>query len=176
MRLFELASQLGARSSDLLRLAREKELEIATAASAVDEEDAAVLRGAFLLPPVAKATAVSEALAAKRLAAAEIVRASIAADAGALDAARDRAAAFLTFVHPLDGEAAPAPAAPASVPSPAPAEPRTQDYKVKPGDNLTRLARNAGTTPAELARLNGVDEKELAKLKVGQTIKLPVVD
>ena len=42
--------------------------------------------------------------------------------------------------------------------------------------NLTRLARNANTTPAELARLNGVDEKELAKLKVGQTIKLPVVD
>ena len=60
--------------------------------------------------------------------------------------------------------------------APASAEPRTQDYKVKPGDNLTRLARNANTTPAELARLNGVDEKELAKLKVGQTIKLPVVD
>ena len=49
-------------------------------------------------------------------------------------------------------------------------------YKVKPGDNLTRLARNAGTTPAELARLSGVDEKELAKLKVGQTIKLPSAD
>jgi LysM repeat protein len=47
---------------------------------------------------------------------------------------------------------------------------------VKLGDNLTRLARNAGTTPAELARLNGVDEKELAKLKVGQTIKLPTAD
>ena len=60
--------------------------------------------------------------------------------------------------------------------APASAEPRTQDYKVKPGDNLTRLARNANTTPAELARLNGVDEKELAKLRVGQTIKLPVVD
>ena len=58
----------------------------------------------------------------------------------------------------------------------APAKPRTRSYTVKPGDNLTRLARNAGTTPAELAKLNGVDEKELAKLKVGQTIKLPVVD
>ena len=64
-----------------------------------------------------------------------------------------------------------APAAP-----PAPPEPRTRNYTVKPGDNLTRLARNAGTTPAELARLNGVDEKELAKLKVGQTIKLPAAD
>ena len=83
-------------------------------------------------------------------------------------------------------EAAPAPpspeaphatAAPTATPTAAaPAEPRTQDYKVKPGDNLTRLARNAGTTPAELAKLNGVDEKELAKLKVGQIIKLPVAD
>ena len=45
-----------------------------------------------------------------------------------------------------------------------------------PHSPRTRLARNAGTTPAELARLNGVDEKELAKLKVGQIIKLPVVD
>ena len=66
--------------------------------------------------------------------------------------------------------------APVPVTAPAPTGPRTQDYKVKPGDNLTRLARNAGTTPAELARLNGVDEKELAKLKVGQTIKLPAAD
>lgn len=64
--------------------------------------------------------------------------------------------------------------APASTPTPA--EPRTQDYKVKPGDNLTRLARNAHTTPAELARLNGVGEKEFANLKVGQIIKLPADD
>ena len=70
----------------------------------------------------------------------------------------------------------PSPEAPHATAAPAPVEPRTQDYKVKPGDNLTRLARNAGTSPAELAKLNGVDEKELAKLKVGQTIKLPVVD
>ena len=57
-----------------------------------------------------------------------------------------------------------------------PSEPRTRTYKVKPGDNLTRLARNAGTTPAELARLNGVGEKEFANLKVGQIIKLPVAE
>ena len=68
------------------------------------------------------------------------------------------------------------PATTAPMTPPAPSEPRTRTYKVKPGDNLTRLARNAGTTPAELARLNGVDEKELAKLKVGQTIKLPSAD
>ena len=63
-----------------------------------------------------------------------------------------------------------------SASTPSPSEPRTRTYKVKPGDNLTRLARNAHTTPAELARLNGVDEKELAKLKVGQIIKLPAAD
>ena len=64
--------------------------------------------------------------------------------------------------------------APASTSSPS--EPRLRTYKVKPGDNLSRLARNAHTTPAELARLNGVGEKELANLKVGQIIKLPVAD
>ena len=68
------------------------------------------------------------------------------------------------------------PATTAPLTPPPPSEPRTRTYKVKPGDNLTRLARNAGTTPAELAKLNGVDEKELAKLKVGQTIKLPAAD
>jgi len=73
-------------------------------------------------------------------------------------------------------EAAATTTPPAPMAPPAPSEPRTRTYKVKPGDNLTRLARNAGTTPAELARLNGVDEKELAKLKVGQTIKLPSAD
>lgn len=77
-------------------------------------------------------------------------------------------------------EAAPTPPSPetphaTAEPIAEPVElPSTQDYKVKQGDNLTRLARNAGTTTAELARLNGVDEKELAKLKIGQTIKLPI--
>ena len=64
----------------------------------------------------------------------------------------------------------------APAPTPPPSRPRTRDYTVKPGDNLTRLARNAHTTPAELARLNGVGEKEFANLKVGQIIKLPADD
>ena len=50
--------------------------------------------------------------------------------------------------------------------------PKTRNYTVKPGDNLTRLARDCGSTNAELAKLNGVDEKTLANLKVGQVIKL----
>ena len=64
--------------------------------------------------------------------------------------------------------------APAATPTPS--EPRTHTYKVKSGDTLISLARNARATTEELARLNGVDEKEFAKLKVGQTIKLPVAD
>ena len=52
--------------------------------------------------------------------------------------------------------------------------PKTRNYTVKPGDNLTRLARDCGSTNAELAKLNGVDEKTLANLKVGQVIKLKV--
>ena len=58
----------------------------------------------------------------------------------------------------------------------APSEPRTHTYTVKSGDTLISLARNARTTTEELARLNGVDEKEFANLKVGQKIKLPAVD
>ena len=91
--------------------------------------------------------------------------------APSLSEAPPEAAATTTPPAPMTPPATTAPMAP-----PAPSEPRTRTYKVKPGDNLTRLARNAGTTPAELARLNGVDEKELAKLKVGQTIKLPSAD
>ena len=57
-----------------------------------------------------------------------------------------------------------APAAPGAV--------KTRDYTVKAGDNLTHLARKCGSTPAEIAKLNGVDEKTMANLKVGQVIKL----
>lgn len=57
-----------------------------------------------------------------------------------------------------------------------PSEPRTRNYTVQQGDYLVRLAKKNNTTTAELARLNGKDEKELAKLKPGQIIKLPVAD
>lgn len=54
------------------------------------------------------------------------------------------------------------------------AKPAVRSYKVKSGDNLTRLARESGVTIQELARLNGVSLKVLSDLKIGQTIKLPV--
>ena len=56
--------------------------------------------------------------------------------------------------------------------SAAPGAVKTRDYTVKAGDNLTHLARKCGSTPAEIAKLNGVDEKTMANLKVGQVIKL----
>ena len=49
---------------------------------------------------------------------------------------------------------------------------KTKSYTVKPGDNLTHLARRCGSTPDEIAKLNGVDVKKMADLKVGQTIKI----
>lgn len=63
-----------------------------------------------------------------------------------------------------------------AAPAPVEGTPKTRSYRVKAGDNLTRLARECGSTPAELAKLNGMDEKKLADLKVGQTIKLKVND
>ena len=70
----------------------------------------------------------------------------------------------------------------ADVPSPAAGRalaPRTpsskvKNYKVRSGDNLTRIAHRCGATNAELAELNGMSEKQLANLKVGQIIKIKV--
>lgn len=54
--------------------------------------------------------------------------------------------------------------------------PKTKNYRVKKGDNLTHIARDCGSTPAELAKLNGVSEKVLANLKVGQVIKIKATE
>lgn len=49
---------------------------------------------------------------------------------------------------------------------------RTETYVVKRGDTLTAIARECGSTPAELAKLNGVSLKVLSDLKFGQKIKI----
>lgn len=49
----------------------------------------------------------------------------------------------------------------------------TASYKVKAGDNATRLARDNGVTLQVLAKLNGKDVKTFSNLRVGQTIKVP---
>ena len=61
---------------------------------------------------------------------------------------------------------------PPSTTRPAPGAVKTRAYTVKAGDKLIHLARDCGSTPAEIAKLNGVDEKTMANLKVGQVIKL----
>jgi LysM repeat protein len=56
-----------------------------------------------------------------------------------------------------------------------PAEADAQSFKVyvvKPGDNLSKIAKLDGSTLAELAELNGTDVKTLSKLQVGQRIKV----
>ena len=69
------------------------------------------------------------------------------------------------------------PAATANTPPAATdAAPKTKSYRVKKGDNLTHIARDCGSTPAELAKLNGVSEKQLANLKVGQIIKIKAAE
>ena len=45
-------------------------------------------------------------------------------------------------------------------------------YVVKPGDNLTRIAEKDKSSFEELAELNKTTVKKLAKLQVGQRIKL----
>jgi LysM repeat protein len=55
-----------------------------------------------------------------------------------------------------------------SLPAPAPAMGDT--YVVRPGDNLSRIARRFGTTAAELARLNGIANPSL--IYAGQVLRL----
>ena len=45
-------------------------------------------------------------------------------------------------------------------------------YTVKPGDNLSKIAKLDGSSLAELAELNGKSIKELSLLMVGQKIKV----
>ncbi len=43
-------------------------------------------------------------------------------------------------------------------------------YSVKSGDTISKIARNSGTTPANLMKLNGLTERSV--LKVGQSLKI----
>ncbi len=45
-------------------------------------------------------------------------------------------------------------------------------HVVRAGDTLTKIAKKHGTTPEELARINGKPVKKLNLLRVGQKIKL----
>ncbi len=122
MRLYELAQELKTSNRDLLRQAEGLGLEVRTILSSLDDEDEASLRAGFKRPLEADLAVADrkaeDALALKRAEAADLLRSSIAADAPALEAARERAAAFLTFDHPLGADAkAPAPAAKPAAPA-----------------------------------------------------------
>ncbi len=53
----------------------------------------------------------------------------------------------------------------------APAPTGGRVHVVQPGDTLWSLARRYGTTPADIARVNGVDPQGI--LHVGQTLRIP---
>lgn len=61
-------------------------------------------------------------------------------------------------------------ARPSATPRPT-ATPRPRTYKVQPGDTLTSIAAQYGTTVKELAALNGIQNPSL--IRVGQVLKLP---
>lgn len=64
----------------------------------------------------------------------------------------------------------------AAAPKPEKAEkPAAKDYTwytVKPGESLTRIARDVGMTPKALAQLNGYKNPLKVKLKIGQKLKV----
>lgn len=73
--------------------------------------------------------------------------------------------------QPRPARAVPTPAA-SALPTLPGSEPETEDYVVKSGDNLSRIARDCGSTVDELADLNGTTVKKLANLRIGQVIKI----
>ena len=62
---------------------------------------------------------------------------------------------------------------PVAVPDPKAETVEWATYVVKRGDTLTGLVRDTGCTLEQVAQKNGKSVKALARLKVGQRIKLP---
>lgn len=122
MRIYELAEKLNTTSAALLRRASELDLEIATAISSVSADDEAALRTGLMPPTIDEVSKRRESREAKAAEAARLAREAVEADAAALDAARERAAAFLSVPKPELPDEPEAPAAPAPS-SAVPAEP-----------------------------------------------------
>ena len=55
--------------------------------------------------------------------------------------------------------------------SPTPLNIPTTTYRIKPGENLTQIARRYGLTVEELAALNGIENPN--RIEVGEEIKVP---
>ena len=142
MRLFELAQELKTSERELFRRAQSLDLEVLTFVSPLDDDDAQTLRDdlrshARLEADIARDDKLAdEKLAAKATEASALLVSIATADAPALDAARERAQAFLSFTHSLTDEnaKAPAPAEPAEAAKPAepeePAIPRAAERAI----------------------------------------------
>ncbi len=63
------------------------------------------------------------------------------------------------------------PVTPVSTPRPVTPPPGSTTYKVKPGDTLSSIARQYGTSPGELQKLNQLPNPN--QIKVGMTIVVP---
>jgi LysM repeat protein len=96
-----------------------------------------------------------------------------ASPAGAPDTARvEPRPALPGATEPTVAAARPAsPASPAVV-APAAFEGETTIYSVKPGDNLTKIARAHGTTVRAIRAVNGL---KTDRITVGQKLKVPAV-
>jgi LysM repeat protein len=62
-------------------------------------------------------------------------------------------------------------ATPTPAPSPTPEPSPFDEYTVQPGDSLSSIATQFGTTADELARINGIADPN--SLSVGQTLQVP---
>ncbi len=63
--------------------------------------------------------------------------------------------------------------APATAPAEAKDAPKTTEYVVKKGDNLTKIAKEHGSTVAAIAKENNIPKENLNRISVGQKLKIP---
>lgn len=57
--------------------------------------------------------------------------------------------------------------------APPPLPPTSGYYRVKPGDTLSKIARERGVTVSELKRLNGFDDRRAGNITPNEIIKVP---
>lgn len=73
--------------------------------------------------------------------------------------------------EPANADSPPAPPRAPLVATPLPMPPEGQLYVVERGDSLEKIAKNHGTTTAELQKLNNITDAN--KLQIGQKLLLP---
>ena len=159
MRLYELAKELNAPSSDLLAQAKAMGLEVTNILSKMDDDDAASLRGGYKPKVSFEIADATRARARKAEEKAEAVRVLFAEsfedERSRLQAAIDRAESAYAAAcaeAPVLASAAPAPT-PAPTPAPAPAEAETSAPAAAPVEaaQASSAPSDQGAAPAEAA-------------------------